>query len=262
MKRKDATNGKSLDGVESLHRLVKLNQWIVDLKLLPRRSCSFQMQRHGGGKRGEPFGSWETKWAESWNTQTFGYFFFPLIFFFFFSLSPFRWGVWVAVTWALGAWWLGSRRWMWLRSGSSRHSVPSDISIIYSSATATTEPTTVHRRRYLLGRFISFSVCVCVCVCVFFPFETSTRQQLRNFFFLKLQNQNFKCRLLFFQTQKKIPSARQFLNWIWVVFCLVLCVLKFWPAKNQKNEIKRREFRIRRERRRKTCVNRNKTRKD
>ena len=50
------------------------------------------------------------------------------------SLEDFLFFPSVVVTWGLGACWLGSRRWMWLRSGSSRHSVPSDISIIYSSS--------------------------------------------------------------------------------------------------------------------------------
>ena len=85
MKGRDATNGKSLDGVESLHRLVKLNQWIVDLKLLPRRSCSFpnatpwgwqnEVSRLGVGRRN----------GRSLGTHKHFYIFFSLWFLFFFS---------------------------------------------------------------------------------------------------------------------------------------------------------------------------------
>ena len=256
MKGRDATNGKSLDGVESLHRLVKLNQWIVDLKLLPRRSCSFpnatpwgwqnEVSRLGVGRRnGRSLGT---------HTNIFIFFFtFDFCFFFFIFFFPVR---------GLRCCNLGTRR---LMAGQS----PLDVASVRFLTHVTLSPVTfrlfIHQRPlrrnprpfiddvYLLGRFISLSLCVCVFVCVRFSrFETSTRQQLRNFFLFKItKNQNFKCRLL---TQKNIPFARQFLNWICFVF--IFCVDIFFDRrktrkkqqKKKKTEIKRREFRIRRER--------------
>ena len=125
----------------------------------------------GVAKRGEPFGSWETKWAESWNTQTFLYFFFPLIFvFFFFFFFPVR---------GLRCCNLGTRR---LMAGQS----PLDVASVRFLTHVTLSPVTfrlfIHQRPlrrnprpfiddvYLLGRFISLSLCVCVCLCAFFPF--------------------------------------------------------------------------------------------